>query len=218
MDHMETIRQMLTGQMDMKTFIGILKTDAKLQDTVRSLLPREAIVNPDHPYWKKWNYESYQKLDFDLMRLIHRDCRLDGSLGDNLNLFADIKYAYCFSDESLVCTANYREAYDFYLDVIRECFEGPEVDHIVEEIVREFVPMKPKSKRIKLAKEKVNAVFHVVDRKYPRWIQGPCWPMGKNSPMQYVDRKRIHDGTDGGAEFIFRDVDTDELRSVVQYY
>ena len=48
----------------------------------------------------------------------------------------------------------------------------------------------------------------------PHWIQGPEWPMGKNSPMKYLSRKR--DGE--RVIFTFQDVDTGEIREVEQFY
>ena len=38
--------------------------------------------------------------------------------------------------------------------------------------------------------------------------------MGKNSPMQYIGRKKIPDGI----QYLFSDVDTDATRTVEQYY
>ena len=38
--------------------------------------------------------------------------------------------------------------------------------------------------------------------------------MGKNSPMQYIERNKIPDGI----EYVFRDVDTDTIRMIEQYY
>ena len=38
--------------------------------------------------------------------------------------------------------------------------------------------------------------------------------MGKNSPMQYVDKSKIYDGM----RYTFRDVDTGEVRVIEQFY
>ena len=50
--------------------------------------------------------------------------------------------------------------------------------------------------------------------KRPCWIQGGEWPMGKNSPMQYIGRSKIPDGV----KYIFQDVDTGEIREIEQFY
>ena len=74
--------------------------------------------------------------------------------------------------------------------------------------------MKTKKAQRLYAKEKLGELFHIADNKKPRWIQGGEWPMGTRSPMQYVKR------TSGGdcAHFHFKDVDTDQIRIITQYY
>ena len=67
---------------------------------------------------------------------------------------------------------------------------------------------------IQEAKQQLRVLFHLVPRKYPRWIQEPDWPMGKHSPMKYVDQKK----TGELVEYFFQDVDTDEMKVVKQYY
>ena len=54
----------------------------------------------------------------------------------------------------------------------------------------------------------------MTDNKRPRWIQNAEWPAGKNSPMKYLYRKSISDGS----EYYFEDVDTGEVRKIVQFY
>jgi hypothetical protein len=72
----------------------------------------------------------------------------------------------------------------------------------------------PKTKRIKETKAKLAELFHVTDRKRPYWIQGAEWPAGKNSPMKYLNKKKISDGM----VYVFSDVDTGEVREIIQYY
>lgn len=74
--------------------------------------------------------------------------------------------------------------------------------------------MRPKSERNKKAKEEIRKLFHVEDKKRPKWIQGAAWPMGKKSPMKYVDKKRIGERVD----YYFIDVDTNKERIVQQWY
>lgn len=70
------------------------------------------------------------------------------------------------------------------------------------------------SERTKAGKEAFWEVFHIKNRKFPRWVQGPAWPMGKNSPMEYLGQRR-----DGELVALrFRDVDTGEDRIVEQFY
>lgn len=111
--------------------------------------------------------------------------------------------------------SRFSDEYSFYLDVCGEYLDGPEVCEYLDRIVLDIY-MQPgtKANRIKQAKATAKSKFHIAGNKYPRWIQGPEWPMGKNSPMEYLSRKR--DGE--RVVFTFRDVDTGEIREVEQFY
>ena len=100
------------------------------------------------------------------------------------------------------------------MDAVGNYYEGPEVTTLLNRIVLEALPIKPKSKRAKLLREKLKETFHVIGRNRPYWIQGGDWPMGKNSPMQYIGKSKIADGV----QYEFRDVDTGETRFVEQFY
>lgn len=211
---MEIIEQMLTGQMPMPEFTQHLQTDRRLQDVLRQLIPREAVNNPDHVIWRKHSYDTAKKYGFDVLALLFGLHRMDGSLGDNLNIYGTIKAIYQYYEPNLNYTSKYHDAYDVYLSAVGEYYEGLEVMPLLNQIVADALPIRPKYKRDKLLRERLKEVFHVVGKNRPYWIQGGEWPMGKNSPMQYVGRNSIPDGVC----YTFRDVDTGEVRMVEQYY
>ena len=155
-----------------------------------------------------------KEYDFDYLRLLLKLCRFDGSLGDNLNIFAFLDAVYGYYAPHLNCTTYYRDAFRFYLDGVGEYYEGPEVTGLLNQLVLEALPIKPKSKGIKELRAKLKEIFHIEGTKRPYWIQGGQWPMGQNSPMQFVGRRKISQGIC----YNFQDVDTGELREVVQYY
>lgn len=217
-NYLEMIKLFMSGEMDIKTFSAYFKSDDGLRSAIDDLLPVEAIDNREHECWN-WkktgiSFDVYREYGFSCSRLIKRICRFDNSPGDNLNFFYDIQCVFEYRYTDFKCTNLYDEIHDLYLDAINDCFEGPEVDHLVEAIINEFLDMRPKTARKKAAKEKVKEVFHVENNKRPRWIQGAEWPMGTNSPMKYLDRKT------NGEEVLFRfvDVDTGEERIVSQFY
>ena len=211
---MTAIEKMLTGKMDMCAFMDLFKSDQNVQETIRNLVPQSAIANKEHPFWKNVSYDVLQKYDFDYLRFILTLCHLDGTLGESLNIFSMIKSAYCFYSPSLNCTTYYNDAYNTYLEAVGEYYEGPEVASLLEQIVREALLLSPKSKRIKEIRENLKKAFHIEHSKRPYWIQGGEWPMGKNSPMQYISRSKIPDGV----KYIFQDVDTGEIREIEQFY
>lgn len=209
------IEKFLTGETEAKDFISMLKTDNELQNSIRTLIPNELRNHPEHPFWKKIYYYAFQEYDFDCMEYIMNNYLLDNSIGDNLNIFSDIQVFYSFRFPTLKCTNRYEEEFSLFLDAVGDRFEGPEVQETIERIIREALDIKPKTKRIKAVKEKINEVFHVEDRKnYPRWIQGAEWPMGESSPMRFIKQERK------GEEvlYYFQDVDNANIRTISQFY
>lgn len=84
---------------------------------------------------------------------------------------------------------------------------GPEVDDIVNGIL-ENNSMKKNEKK-KTLKEK----FHVMSRKYPRWVQEPEWPASNGTPMRFICQKQTGDLY----KYIFEDIITKEQRIVEQF-
>lgn len=140
--------------------------------------------------------------------------RFDGTIGDALNIFSFFEDAYMYYHPEIVCTTAYYEAHSLYLDAVGSFYEEPEVTQLLNQLVTEELPVKSKSKQMKLLRGKLKEAFHVVGNKRPYWIQGGEWPMGKNLPMQYIERNKIPDGI----EYVFRDVDADTIRMIEQYY
>ena len=85
---------------------------------------------------------------------------------------------------------------------------------MIEETLKQFPSTMGKTARKKAAKAAIKELFHIQGNRYPIWVQEPEWPMGKYSPMAYLDRKR-----DGELMvFTFQDVDTLKMREVEQLY
>ena len=211
---MNIIEQMLTGEMEMKNFVKLLHTDTNLQNEIRALVPADAIHNESHALWKNIAYPTFRKHNFDLISVLSWICKFDGTMGDNLNIWSTLKTVYKYSHPDLICTNKYEEAFNLYLDVIQDCYDGPEVEHIVEAIVQNALQYKTKKMRIETAKKDVRKAFHLEDRKRPYWIQGPEWPMGTLSPMKFVSRKRIGELV----QYYFIDVNSGANRIVEQFY
>ena len=88
------------------------------------------------------------------------------------------------------------------------------MEHLIDEIAANTAGIRSKSERKKEAKRQLEELFHTEGGKKPRWIQGPAWPMGKQSPMRFVSQKRFSDGVD----YVFEDADTGEQSVVREYY
>lgn len=211
---MNEIEQMLTGNMDMKDFLRLLHTDAIFRDQLRELVPQPAKSNPDHPLWKKISFDSLKRYNFDFYRFLCWLCRFNGSIADNLNVFSAIQRVYTFSHPDIKCTNYYSESFDLYLDVIKDCYDGPEVEEYVEEIMKDALMLPTKGKRKKYAQERVRALFHSEDGMRPRWIQGPEWPGGRSYPMKFCHQKRIGEKV----MYYFVDVETGKEKVVTQHF
>lgn len=215
---MNYIEKMLTGEIKVNDFISILKQDTVLQNELTQLIPRDAVNNPEHKLWENISYDSFKNNDFDFLKFLEWMRKMSGSregtMGDNLNIFSSIKTVYTFSHPDVKCTAEYDDIYGLYLDVAAECFEGPEVDFLLEEIIREAFKKQTKKARIMKARKSICEHFHCEDKKRPRWIQGAEWPMGSNSPMKFLHKKRKGEFVD----FYFCDVDNGEIKIIKQYY
>lgn len=211
---MEAIERMLTGQMEMHEFVEQLNSDQDLQNYIRKLVPKEAVHNPNHCFWDRLSYHTLMKLNFDYLELLYWIGQFDGSVEDNLNISSALSRAYCYYHPQIVCTNKYRDAFDLYLTVIKDCYDGPEVRHITNEIIRNVLEIKTKNQRIKQAKLEVEKQFHVSKRTRPRWMQGPEWPMGIKSPMEFIAQERRNELI----RYVFKDVDTHDVRVVEQMY
>ena len=85
---------------------------------------------------------------------------------------------------------------------------------MIEKIINNAISIKPKAKRASTVKQQIKTVFHIEGTNYPRWIQGPEWPMGVESPMQFIGRER----KGKQVVFLFRDVATGDEKKIVQFY
>ena len=114
----------------------------------------------------------------------------------------------------LKTTAKYKEQEDYYFSVVSDYFDGEEVIPIIERTLLSIPNNIGKTKRIKAAKKALKDAFHVEGMAYPRWVQEPEWPMGKNSPMKFERQEKLGELV----RFYFVDVDTGEHRVIEQLY
>lgn len=212
--YMNTIESFLTGEMDISDFKALILTDTHLQLQLRTLIPDDAKSNAECGLWKKFSFSALNQFDFDLLDYLHSMFKFDDSIADNLNIWSTIRSVYTFYCPEICCTSKYSDAFDLYLDVVKDRYDGPEVRHIVNRVVLDALHLKTKKERIAQAKRQINELFHVANGKYPRWIQGAEWPMGEYTPMAFISQERRSERIN----YIFEDVDTKKKITVVQYF
>lgn len=205
---------MLIGEIPMSEFILEVNRTPEAMEQVISIIPKEAIRNPSHGLWQKISYDWARLCDFNAWEGVCNICCFDNSIVDNLNIWGTLQRIYSYSYPNLPYTTKYQDIHTLYLQAIGDYYGGPEVEDIIENIIVDSLKLKTKSQRIKHAKEQIKKAFHIVDNKKPWWIQGAEWPRGVNSPMQFIEKKRRGEEV----RYIFKDIDTGEIRTVVQYY
>ena len=146
-----------------------------------------------------------------------------GKLGRYLNIhsmFAKV-LTTAFPEDGIVTDQTLHEKFCFMLNACPEYIGGPEVDHLLDELLEKIPAELSKSLRAKLYKEKVKELFPLAGKKYPRWVQEAEWPLSSSGkPMRFVEQKKAK-----GKElaetmythFIFEDVDTGEKRIIDQF-
>lgn len=208
------VRRLLEGEIPMEQFLPLFRENEDMKKYISSLIPDEAKENREHSFWENVDYDVLQEIGFDPYKLFMSFMRFDGTIGDSLNL-SSFLYKLCrYHDPNIKYTYLYEDMFDLYLDAIRECFGGPEVEPYIEQIIRKNVSIRPKTTRKKITKEMISSLFHISDKKYPRWIQGAEWPKGQNSPMEFIYQKKAKDSI----IYIFRDFETGEEHAVQQFY
>ena len=211
---MEILKDFMEGKISVPEFDKEIKNNKALLAEVNGLIPDEAKCNPNHELWKRYSYYDFKAENFNLYNHIMRITKVSDRIDDGLDYFSTIEffYRYCFPQAKI--DDYYDKAFMTFLEISGDSFDGVDVYDVIENIVKAVLPYKTKKERIAKGKQMIKEAFHVEDNKRPRWIQSCEWPMGVKSPMKYVGRRKIDDG----AVFIFRDVDTDEIREVEQFY
>lgn len=211
---MNSIELMLSGRIEMEEFIALLNVSSQLQDDLRNLVPPEAKNNRAHGLWRKYSYDAIAGADFDLYRYLKKTFRFSGDIADNLNIFGCISAIYINLHPDFPFTTRYHDAFGLYLDVIKDCYDGIAVRALVMKVIQDALVVRTKKGRREQANNMIRELFHVEKHNRPYWIQGPEWPMGQKTPMRYLRRKSHGEKV----EYFFEDVDTGDIRVVVQYY
>lgn len=213
-DQNTIIELYLSGLIDADEFINQIRFNAELKEYLRCFIQEEKLHNSHNIIWSHFSYDALAKCNFDLYKHIKDICRLDGTIGDNLNLFSIVKYFYSFFFPQIICTTRYEECFSLYLLSVQDCFDGPEVRKMVYHIINDvYTTVKNPKERIIEAKKRIHEAFHF-EGKRPYWIQGEEWPMGNRTPMTFMKSNKIK----GGKIYFFEDKETGENKKIVQYY
>ena len=115
---------------------------------------------------------------------------------------------------TLKLSTEYEKGKNFYYAVVSNTFGGDEVSNFIDSVVNSYVNIHPVSVAKASAKKALRESFHIIGKNFPRWVQEPEWPMGDETPMQFVSQSRIGDKV----EFLFEDYNSKKEKKIVQFY
>ena len=219
---MKSIYDFVAGDLSFDDFWPEFCRDSELQtwfDTAGNFGQEEI------PYFKKG---SLQWHFYDMIRNTHNGHALKAlpmfmaDIPGKFHYYPEEKYIIYLKFETVLLTINpkvkrtkmYKQESDYYEKAVSRSIGGPEVWYFTESVLEQFPRTMKAADRVKAGRAAIQEAFHIHDRKFPCWPQEAEWPMGKNSPMEYLGRHK-----DGElVQLRFRDVDTGEEKVVEQFY
>lgn len=209
---MQRIIDFVSGKLTYAQFEAMFTEDPAIWDLAQSLLTPEIMENSDHPFWSRSNRSRLESNNY----CVQYACLAFGydALGQvttHQMLGELVSYRYpdvVLRDPPAVSADDLREKLGM------DYLGGPEVDGLINGLLRGKPNDVSVSKFLTAVKQELRTLFHLTPRKYPRWVQEPEWPMGEHSPMVFVSQRKTGERT----EFIFRDADTGVEKAVAQFY
>lgn len=175
------------------------------------------LASSSHPFWKQVHCGTClnvlrNKISFcEYFENTKDFVTAGGRLNAYEFLFSFVKTGFPTIERS----NRFDKEFGFYLDVCKDYYGGGEVDLYLDKLIYEvYCENGSLSMKKTYAKEKIRESFHIVAKAFPRWIHAPEWPMGQNTPMAFLKQKRKGELV----QFVFQDVDTNEIRVIEQVY
>lgn len=228
----------LSGKISAQEFIAAARQNPEIPLWFQTIIPDEAthidhpyisyhidstgrsiyqLASSSHPFWNDVYYGTCfnvlrERIDMgEYFRLTDDFDTPDG----RLNAYVFLHSLAAKKDPNIPKTERYSKEFGFYLGVCSDNFEGHEIRLFLDQLIFGIYYSDQITRGKKqLAKQKVKEALHISGRHRPRWIQAPEWPMGTNSPMEFITQKQTGDLV----QYTFRDVDTGETRVIEQYY
>ena len=209
---MQRIIDFVSGKLTYAEFEEIFTEDPYIWELAQSLLTEEITQNKDHTFWSRSNRSRLESNHYS----VRYACLAFGydAVGRVVThrMLSDL--VSCQYPDIVLREPPELSAKDLREKLGMEYLAGTEVDSLIDEVLSRKQEDISAAKFINAAKQELRAAFHLVPRKYPRWIQEPEWPMGINSPMMYIEQRRCGELV----EYVFQDVDTHEEKIIKQYY
>ena len=210
--NLKYILDFAAGKYSYAEFETLFQLNPEIWDRAQELLTEEMIADPEHPVWS-WTLRSRLEPNGFAVRSACLAFGYDQFGQGNTWYILSRLVRFHFPDAKIKEPVE-ESGGDLMGRLGLEDLGGPEVDDLIRAIVDEYRDVRPAKERNKLIKQKLKEAFHVKPRKKPDWAQEPEWPMGVNSPMEFVAKEQEGDWV----RYVFQDADTGEERAVEQYY
>lgn len=210
--NLKFILDFAAGKYSYAEFEALFNLHPEIWDRVQELVTEEMIGDPAHPVW---NWTLWSRLEPNGFA-VRAACLAFGydQFGQSVTWNMISRLVRFHFPDAKIREPVEESGGDLMGKLGLEDLGGPQVDDLIREIVEECRDVRPAKERNKLLKQKLKEAFHVKPRKKPYWAQEPEWPMGENSPMEFVSKEQEGDLV----RYHFRDVDTCAERIVEQYY
>ena len=209
--NLKYILDFAAGKYSYAEFETIFRLNPEIWDRAQELLTEEMIGDPEHPVWD-WTLRSRLEPNEFAVRAACLAFGYDQFGQRNTWYILSRLVRFHFPDAKI--KEPVEESGGDLMGRLGLDLGGLEVDDLIRQIVDEYRDIRPAKERNKLLKQKLKEAFHLKPRKKPDWAQEPGWPMGENSPMEFVSKEQEGDLV----RYLFRDVDTGAERIVEQYY
>lgn len=187
MDNRQTLIDFVEGRMAFDAFQALVHAD----DTFAQWIDRKAPTDW-HCYtlataengWKP--DELPYSIRFSIAKHAMRGgaaCRVN--IHDEMCRLAQLLWP----DDGIQPDPRYEEAFKLLLEACPVCVDGPEVwrSGVLEGILAECPADWTHNKKVKHVKARITEAFGLQDKKKPRWIQAPNWPVMDGRPMKFVE-------------------------------
>ena len=185
------------GRIDVPAMLAETEKRPELLDWLTGIADPKFKTVVVHKGTDEGGFPTYtpEELPFDAKMEIEEDIHKDpgGQLGKFLNIHSMFSriMTTAFPTDGIVIDQTLGEKFNFMLDACPEYIGGPEVDHLLDALLEEIPADLSKTKRVKLYKEKVKALFPWRARNTPAGSRRPRGPFPPPaSPCALWSRRR----------------------------
>lgn len=222
MDIKQYVIDFIEGRVDADEFIKACQTDPTIFDWIQSVIP-SGMTYQKTTIITEPEYERIDEIIPYNIRIVFDDYVLKKNgrsyLAKKLNFHGLLSRLIMsiYPEENIKEDESLSKLFCFMLDACPEYLLSPDLENsgILDDLLKEFSEVKPRTKKVKAFKEKLKAMFFVEGQKYPRWIQSSEWPLSKTGkPTKFLRQKSKGEIS----YYYFLDVDTGEEIEIMQAY